>query len=277
MDKSIYLTSNIPFLRNDKPLCIAHRGRSAYTPENSFQSFKEAYELGVDVLDADIRLTKDNIPVVFHDKTLDRTTNGKGPVLNYTFEQLQEFDSGYWFEDPKTQDFPFREKGFQIISLIDLFEKFPKVKINLELKDKMSYAPSTLLDTIITAGSEDRVIVGSFRHKQLSRFRDLSVSRQIPTSASPVEVLSFLMHLQIFTKRTFCALQVPPNVSILKIATYRNIRRAHKRDLAVHIWTINERETMRRMLSWGIDGIFTDDPEMLLEELNHREEKKSKS
>ena len=116
MKPPIYQTTSIPYLKNDRPLVMAHRGRSAFTPESSFQAFKEAevavrkagnYTLGqqyaelegdVDALETDIRITKDLVPVVFHDKTLDRTTNGKGPISEYTYEQLQEFDLGYWYK-----------------------------------------------------------------------------------------------------------------------------------------------------------------------------------
>jgi len=265
MTNPVYLRSEIPFLRNKRPLVMAHRGRSAFVPESSFQSFKEAYELKVDVLETDIRLTKDRIPVIFHDATLDRTTNGKGPIINHTFEQLQEFDLGYWHKDPVTNEYPFRNKGFRIISLLDMFEKFPDVRINMDIKDRVSFAPEVLLNTILEADAEKRSLVGSFHHKQLTRFRYLNGNTNIPTSASPVEALSFLLHLLVFTKRNFVALQVPPNLGFLKIVTHKNIIRAHRKDLAVHIWTINERDKMIKLLDWGIDGIFTDDPDLLLD------------
>ena len=261
----MYLRSEIPFLRNERPLVMAHGGRSAFVPESSFQSFKEAYELKVDVLETDIRLTKDKVPVVFHDATLDRTTNGKGPIIDYTFEQLQEFDLGYWYQDPVTKKYPFRNKEFRIISLNDMFEKFPDVRINMDIKDRVSYAPKVLLKTIIEADAESRSLVGSFHHKQLAKFRKLHNSVNIPTSASPVEVLRFLLHSLIFTKRNFVALQVPPNLSFLRIVTYRNILRAHRKNLAVHVWTIKEKDKMLQLLDWGIDGIFTDNPDLLLE------------
>lgn len=261
----VYLRSEIAFLRNERPLVMAHRGRSAFVPESSFQSFKEAYELKVDVLETDIRLTKDRIPVIFHDATLERTTNGKGSVINYTFEELQEFDLGYWYKDPSTNTYPFRDKGFRIISLSEMFEKFPDIRINMDIKDRVSFAPKILLSTIREADAEHRSLVGSFHHKQLRRFRNLNEKSQIPTSASPIEVLGFLLHLLVFTRKKFVALQVPPSLGFLKIVTYKNIRRAHKKNLAVHAWTINERDKMMQLLDWGIDGIFTDDPSILLD------------
>ena len=87
MKSSVYPRSDIPFLRNDRPLIMAHRGRSAYTPESSYQSFKEAYDLDVDVLETDIRLTKDGIPVIFHDESLDREQLKRENLFNLIYEK----------------------------------------------------------------------------------------------------------------------------------------------------------------------------------------------
>ena len=271
MNFPIYQTTTIPYLKNNRPLVMAHRGRSAFTPESSFQAFKEAYDLDVDALETDIRITKDSVPVVFHDKTLDRTTNGTGPIANYTFEQLQEFDLGYWYKDPKTNTYPFRDKGFKIISLEGLFEKLPRIRVNMDIKDRFSSAPQDLLDTIISSDVEDRVLVGSFHQKQLSRFRKINKAKRIPTSAGPFEVLAFLTHSLMFTKKRFCALQVPLSLGFIKIVTEKNIQRAHKKNIAVHAWTINDREMMIKLLQWQIDGIVTDNPDLLLETLKSQE------
>ncbi|MHA2255552.1 MAG: glycerophosphodiester phosphodiesterase, partial [Candidatus Heimdallarchaeaceae archaeon] len=267
----VYQTSNIPYLKNDRPLVMAHRGRSAFTPESSFQAFKEAYDLDVDALETDIRITKDLVPVVFHDKTLDRTTNGKGPISEHTYEQLQEFDLGYWYKDSTRDSYPFRDKGFKIVSLEELFEKLPKIRINMDIKDRFFAAPKALYETIVSSDVEDRVLVGSFHQKQLKRFRKISKEKQIPTSAGPFEVLAFLTHMLLLTKKRFCALQVPMGFGIIKIVTEKNIRRAHNQNIAVHSWTINDRETMRKLIEWQIDGIVTDNPDLLLDVLNTQE------
>jgi glycerophosphoryl diester phosphodiesterase len=272
MTQPVYLNSEIPFLRNERPLIMAHRGRSAFTPESSYQSFKEAYELEVDVLETDIRLTKDNIPVVFHDKTLERTTNGVGPVNDFTFEELQQFDLGYWYQDSVSGEFPYRNKDFKILSLVDFFEKFPKIRVNLDIKDKLKVASMKILEAITSSNAQHRVLVGSFRQIQIKNFRAISANLDIPTSACPIEVLAFLFHFSIFSRR-FCALQVPMNLRFLNIVTQKNIQRAHKRDLAVHPWTINESQTMADLFEWGIDGIFSDDPELLLKEWNSHKSK----
>ena len=264
MTYPIYLRSEIPFLRNERPLIMAHRGRSAFTPESSYQSFKEAYDLNVDVLETDIRLTKDNIPVIFHDKTLDRTTNGIGPIRDFSFDEIQSFDLGYWYQDSESGEYPYRDKDFKILSLVDFLDKFPKIRVNLDIKDRTKTAPQQILESILTSDAQDRVLLGSFQHRQIKKFRNISKKWNIPTSASPIEVLAFLFHFTQFSHKNFCVFQVPMSFKFLKIVNQKNIERAHKLKLAVHPWTINIEQTMMNLFSWGIDGIFSDDPELLL-------------
>lgn len=265
MIKPVYLHSEIEFLKNERPLIMAHRGRSAFTPESSFQSFKEAFDLKVDVLETDIRITKDGIPVIFHDETLDRTTNGVGSVIDYTFEELQVFDLGYWYKDQKSGEYPFRNRDFKILSLSDFFERFPKIRVNLDIKDQIRKAPEEILEVIINSDAQDRVLIGSFHHKQIKKFRNISETWKIPTSASPIEVLAFLCHILFLSKKKFCAFQVPMNLNFLKIVTKKNIKRAHSKDKAVHPWTINDPLVMKNLFDWGIDGIFSDNPDLLIE------------
>ncbi|MHA1551753.1 MAG: glycerophosphodiester phosphodiesterase [Candidatus Heimdallarchaeaceae archaeon] len=268
MLQPIWKTSGIPFLKGKRPLVMAHRGRSAFTPESSFLAFKEAYDLNVDVLETDIRITKDGIPVIFHDETLDRTTNGKGKISDFNLDELMAFDLGYWHTKKEKGEYPFRNMGLHILPLQSFFEKFPRVKINLDIKDEFKQAPSILFETIKDSGAEQRVLVGSFHNKQIIRFREISKHFEIPTSANSKEVLAFVSNLWIFSKKDYCALQVPLTHSFIKIVTASSIKKAHRNRIAVHPWTINNKEIMLSLLSWKIDGIFTDDPELLIEVLN---------
>lgn len=268
MVQPIWKTSEIPFLKGKRLLVMAHRGRSAFTPESSLLAFKEAYDLKVDVLEADIRITKDDTPVIFHDETLDRTTDGKGNISDFFLDELMEFELGYWHANKGVDEYPFRNKGLHILPLHTFFNKFPKVKINLDIKDDFEKAPSVLFETIRNSGAEHRVLVGSFHNKQLLRFREISKLSEIPTSANPKEVLAFVSNLWIFSKKDFCALQVPLTYSFIKIVTARSIKKAHRNNIAVHPWTVNNKEVMLSLLSWKIDGLFTDDPELLIKVLN---------
>jgi len=86
------------------------RGRSAFTPESSILAFEQAYDLNVDVLEADVRITKDGTPVIFHDEILDRTTNRKGKISDFVLDELMEFDLGYWHANKEIDEYPFRNK-----------------------------------------------------------------------------------------------------------------------------------------------------------------------
>ncbi len=268
MFQPIWKTSDIPFLKGNRPLVMAHRGRSAFTPESSLLAFQEAYDLNVDVLETDIRITKDGIPVIFHDETLDRTTNGKGKISDYNLDELMEFDLGYWHFNKEKDAYLFRNKGLQIIPLHTFFETFPKVKINLDIKDDDKKASSIIFETIKDCGAENRVLVGSFHNRQILRFREISEHVEIPTSANQKEVLAFVSNFWIFSKKDYCVLQVPIRHSFIKIVTANSIKRAHRNNIAVHPWTINDKEIMLSLLSWEIDGIFTDDPELLIKVLD---------
>ena len=135
----------------------------------------------------------------------------------------------------------------------------------MDIKNRFSAAPQALYETIVSSDVEDIVLVGSFHQKQLKRFRKISQVKQIPTSAGPLEVLAFLTHMLLLTKKKFCALQIPLGLGIIKIVTEKNIQRAHNQKIAVHSWTINDRKTMRKLIDWQIDGIVTDNPDLLLD------------
>ena len=164
--------------------------------------------------------------------------------------------------------YPFRDKGFKIVTLEELFQKLPGIRVNMDIKDRFSSAPKTLFNTLLSLDVLDRSLVGSFHQKQLTKFRRIDATNQIPTSAGPFEVLAFLTHTMFLTKRKFCALQVPMGAGFIKIISEKNIQRAHDKNIAVHVWTINDRDNMKKLLEWKVDGIVTDDPELLLAVMN---------
>ena len=255
--------SPVRFIKNYRPLVFAHRGNSSKYPENSFPAFMDAVKLGVDALETDVRITRDDVPVLFHDETLDRTTNGQGKVREFTFEELQDLELGHDFVDPVTGEYPFRGKGFKIIPLELLFERFPGMRVNIDIKDRFSSAPQVIHDLIVANNAEDRTLVGSFHHKQTVRFREIS-KRSIPTAATTREISLFLIGALKKRGINFEAIQAPMRHWFVKIITPRNITRAHDNNIAVHVWTINDVNTMKTLLNWNVDGIFTDFPETLI-------------
>jgi len=285
--------SPILFLNNsekNRPLVMAHRGDSSNIPENTIQAFKDAFDLGVDCLETDVHITKDEQFILFHDDSVDRTTEEKGLVSSFTLSELKKLDAGYRFQPPI---FPFRAKGLQIQTLDGILQEFP-IRFNLDIKDKDPKVPELLAMKLKELGVEDRVMVGSFHQGQIKRFRKFS---DIPTSAGPKEVFKFwrvakkwirkhksivisennntkidkLSQKKIFgNKLPYYALQIPENYYFLRFLTPELIKFAHIDgiDISIQVWTINDEKEIRKFLKWEIDGIFTDKPRMMLETLN---------
>ncbi|MCF2139462.1 MAG: glycerophosphodiester phosphodiesterase [Candidatus Lokiarchaeota archaeon] len=299
--------SKNPFIKNYRPLVMAHRGESANIPENTLQAFEDAFNSGVDCIETDIHLTKDNHFVFFHDEKLNRTTNGNGKISKYTLKELKQLDAGYNFiqiENGKIT-YPYRGKGYRIYAIEEIIPIFPKIRFNIDIKDRNSVAPKLLAKQLREMGVEERVMVGSFHQKQINSFR--KVAPEISTSAGPKEVLQFWIksknakssinsinagydktevhnrtyettdiveeweHCQIkfFGKKLpYIALQIPESYSIFQIINPEFIEFAHTVGIAVHVWTINDENTMRKLLDWNVDGIFTDHPKKLLNLIN---------
>ena len=171
---------------------MAHRGDSGNTPENTMISLESAVKIGVDVLESDIHLTKDDEIVLFHDEELKRTTGREGTIRSHTLEELTEIDLGMNFTPDSGVTFPFRGKGLRIVTLREAFERFPDVIFNLDIKDTFPAAPLELAQLISEMNRKDSVIVASFHESQLVDFRKLAPD--IPTSAHPGEVKRFVLN-----------------------------------------------------------------------------------
>jgi glycerophosphoryl diester phosphodiesterase len=212
------------------------------------------------MLEMDVRCTRDGEVVVIHDETVDRTTNGKGRVRQLNWAQLRELDAGHTFRDPNGAQ-PYRGCGVRVPRFEEVLEAFPRTRLNVEAKDDRS-APG-LVAAILKHGAEDRVLVAA----EVERHRKAVVGYPGPWGASRSQLIRFvvLSHTpfgRLYTPRCD-ALQVPERHLGLRVLTRRLLREAHKRNLPVHVWTVDAPEDMRRLLSWGVDGIQTDRPDLL--------------
>ena len=249
------------------PLVMAHRGGAGLWPENTMYAFERAVELGVDVLETEVHSTADGVLVVLHDNTVDRTTNGSGPISGLTLKEVKALDAGYNWTSDGGKTFPYRGSGITVPTLEELFTAFPNMHINLDIKQEKPSLVESLCETIRTHYMLERVLVASFSSKVLKAFR--RVCPQVTTSAGSGEVaLFFIMNLVFLgaAYRPTCqALQVPEYSSGLHVLTKRFVDTAHGLNLKVHAWTINEVSDMIRMLALGVDGIITDYPDRLLD------------
>lgn len=202
---------------------------------------------------------------------MDRTTNGSGPVAGYTLEELRQLDAGYHFSPDGGQTFPYRGQGVTIPTLREVIERFPTTRINIDLKESSPPRERRLWELIQECQVEDRVLVASGDlHLPIIRFRQLAGGR-VATSASATEIRTFVLATRARATRwihpAYDALQVPEFHRGIRVVSLALLEAAHRMDLDVHVWTVDNRTDMERLLALGVDGLMTDRPEVLAEVL----------
>lgn len=262
-----------PFFRPDDPpvLVIAHQGGEGERPSNTMSAFQHAVEVGADVLEMDIHSTKDNVLVVIHDETVDRTTNGTGRVQDLTFEEIQQLDAGYSFpnleEARERTDRPFRGQGVTIPALEEVFKTFPQMRMVIEIKQKSPSIAGQLCDMLREYKLEQQVIVASFHPVAMYEFR--AACPEVATSAVEEEIRPFFLLNLVGLGRAWQpvahSFQVPEYGGGFHIMTEGFVEGARYHNVTVQPWTINSEEDMRRMIDLKVNGIITDYPSRLLE------------
>lgn len=233
------------------PEVIAHRGFSGKAPENTLAAFRMAAGLDIDGIEFDVQLTRDNRVVVIHDETLERTTNGKGFVKDHTYDQLKELDAGSWFsKEFEGERIPLLEEVLKFVRGYGFF-------INIELKTSIfeyQGIEKLVLDSIKGFGMEKRVIISSFNHYSLKRFRELDkkVKTAVLCGGILYEPLEYLRSIGA------CAIHTHlynVNESLVSYSKQDNI--------SLRCYTANDEQEMLRLIKLGVNGIFTDYPDLL--------------
>jgi len=247
-------------------MVIAHRGGRSLGPENTLYTYRRAVDLGVDVLEIDVHLTRDNHLAVIHDKTVDRTTNGSGTVESFKLVELKKLDAGYRWSADKGKPTPLRGKNIKIPTLTEVFKAFPQMRINIEIKDSNPAAAASLCRTIKQHNMSQKVMIASFDAGALKEFR--AICPEVATSAGATEAIWFYtlqkMHMESAYSPRAQALQVPESYGELQVTNQRFVEAAHARNMRVQVWTVNDGESMKRLLRLGVDGIMTDYPQKLI-------------
>jgi glycerophosphoryl diester phosphodiesterase len=255
------------------PVNFAHRGASARAPENTLEAFRLAVEAGAGGLELDVRMTRDGEVVVIHDATVDRVTDGSGAVAGMTLDEVRCFDAGYSFSPDGGRTFPYRGRAVRIPTLAEVYEEFPDIYVNADIKEAQPEAEEAVLSVIKDAAAEGRTLVASTDHAVLRRFRKVS-GGHISTGASRREIAAFYvlsrLHLEALVSPAYEALQVPVEHRGIKLVTPRFVRAAHSRGVRVDVWTINDVAEMNQLLDLGVDVIMTDRPEVLESLLRER-------
>lgn len=246
---------------------IAHRGASGHAPESTLPAYQLAQRMGADWMELDLHLTRDGQLVVIHDETLDRTTNGSGPVQKHTLAQLKQLDAGTWFgkEHPRKWDPQFQ--GLQIPTLEEVLRlKNGKIRFSIEIKEE-SAGPQLERKLFHTLEKhrllprkkqESQVMIVSFDRNSLKR-----VHQRLPQV--PLIQLFHYKESGYLTPQT-----------LRHVAAYadgvgydhrrmrpEDVRRTHRHGMVIHPYTVNRPRDMRRLILWGVDGIVTNYPDRL--------------
>jgi glycerophosphoryl diester phosphodiesterase len=251
----------------NSPEVIAHRGGARQWPAETLFAFEHAIKQGVDIIEMDVRATADGELVLMHNGTVDDTTGGQGRVDELTLAQIKSLDAGYTWTDDGGKTFPFRGQGITIPTLREVFEKFPDARMNIEIKQKKPSIIEAFAGLIREHAMQDNILVASFWDGAMDDFRE--ACPEVATSASTPEALRFYTLHHLSGESTYRpdtdSLQVRSELASLNIITRDFVETAHRFDLKIHGWTVNEPAEMNRLISLGVDGIITDRPLRLLE------------
>jgi glycerophosphoryl diester phosphodiesterase len=248
--------ARFPFLDWPGPLAFAHQGAHAPTGpgENTMAAFEAAVATGYRYLETDAHATADGVVVAFHDTRLDRLTDRAGTIGELPWAEVRAA----------------RVHGRdQIPRLEDLLTAWPDVRINIDPKHDAAVDP--LAELIERTGTVDRVCIGAFSDRRLSRIRAL-LGPQVCTSMGPRQVGRLKAAARGLPGGSFTAacVQVPVRKGPVPLVNDRFVAAAHGRDLQVHVWTVNEADEMHRLLDLGVDGIMTDRTDVLKAVLEQR-------
>lgn len=254
------------------PLVIAHQGGDGIWPGDTLYAFENAVEIGADVLEMDAHITKDREIVLMHDERVDRTTDGTGLIEDLTLAELLKLDAAYQWSNDEGKTFPYRGQGIQVPTLKELFEKFPEKRFLIEIKLTENPINKPLCNLIHEYNMEDKVVLASFHDDAMALFRE--TCPDIATSASKGEVTPFILLGKVFLSGwlspKYQSLQVPYETSEsygIPVMTERFIREAHAKNIHVEPWTVDDPELMKQYIEWGVDGIITDRPDLMMEVL----------
>ena len=266
----------------------AHRGGALEAPSSTVFAMDRAVELGVPGLELDLHRSKDGVIVVLHDNEVDRTTSGDGRVSDLNFDEIVKLDNGYWFVPDSDEyasvgrpsaDYIYRgrwpdDRRFGVATFREVLERYPDTIVNVDIKAAPANSEpyeTQVVDEIVRAKAQGRVIVASFRDSSLFAVR--KSSPDIYTSAGPGEISEFYFALisdfnhavAIAKASPYVAFQIPHFYGEIELATKDFIDAAHEGGKAVHVWTVNELDEMELLVKRGVDGLITDRPSLLKE------------
>ncbi len=229
---------------SSRPLVFAHRGGSALAPENTVEAFANGLALGADGIELDVHLSRDGVVVVHHDATVDRTTKGSGAVAALTAAELDRL---------------------HVPALADVLARFRDARVIIELKVNSAEMAAAVVDVVRRADAVDRVCLGSFGVRVLRAARALEPA--MATSAAREEVRWALYRSWVgwpMPRGAYVGFQVPEFAGATRVVSRRFVDAAHRAGHGVQVWTVDTEEAARRLLSFGVDALITDRPNLIV-------------
>lgn len=252
---------------------IAHRGANKKAPQNTLPAFVTAINEGTDGFETDVHLTRDGVPVICHNYTIDATSDGKGEISSYTVDELKKFDFGSYFsEEFKGTTLPTLDEFLELTTNSDC------EIINIELKcpkDKnIAYLVQKTLDAVKKYGCLDRVIISSFSPEVLMTVKKID-ARCRTAFLYPINnpaVCRLVLYPFFLVKKIGCDIIHPANIAVTK----NLVKVAHKLGMQVNVWTVNEKNAILKLLQYGVDGLITDKPLETRQIIEEFEQKRAK-
>ncbi|MCD7828435.1 MAG: glycerophosphodiester phosphodiesterase [Clostridiales bacterium] len=236
---------------------ISHRGANRYAPQNTLPAFRKSIQLGVDGFETDVHMTRDGIPVICHNYTIDETSTGMGNISSYTLEELKQFDFGSYF-DPRFAGTPIPT----LDEFLDLTAESDIEIMNIELKSPKEKETGIVQKTIEAVKRHnlfDRLIISSFDYRLLVEAKQIDSNCKTGYLYCPnqLEAVKMIFEPIHFAKK-IGADALHPMYSYVN-SCY--VKRAHRAGIKVNVWTIDDELLIDKMLKCGVDGIITDCPD----------------
>ncbi|MCI6152655.1 glycerophosphodiester phosphodiesterase [Fusobacterium perfoetens] len=235
---------------------FAHRGFSGCYPENTMLAFEKAVEVGADGIELDVQLTKDGEVVIIHDETIDRTTDGKGTVVSFTYEELQKFDASFKFRG---------QMGFnKIPTLREYFElvKDTNIITNIELKTGINEyfgIEEKVWELIKEYKLEEKVIISSFNHYSILRMKKIAPSLKCGLLSE-----TWIVDAGKYTENLGIECYHPHFANMTKDI----VKEIKSHGIEINTWTVNKEEDMRDLIEKGIDIIIGNYPDLAKKIIN---------
>lgn len=252
------------------PLVVGHRGAAGVAPENTLPGIRHAVDVGADAVEFDLQVTQDGHLVLLHDPTVDRTTDGTGPVEAMTLEEVRALDAGHAFSPDRGRSHPFRGEGVRVPTLEEALEAAGGLPVVAEVK---SAAAGHRLAAWLRdhPDAARRTVVGGFDRAAVEPAAREARWRCAWRQELRPYVLLGKVGLAGLAVPGADAAMVPERERMVRVPTRRFVRRAHRDGIGVHVWTVNRPDRMRALLDAGVDGLISDVPARALRIVRERE------